>query len=140
MKTAVNVTWTGGMAFEAEVNGHTLIMDADEAVGGQDQGPRPKALVLSALAGCTGMDVVSILKKMRVDVEKFEMKLEGELAEEHPKIYHTIYMTYIFHGKNLPMEKLENAVNLSKDKYCSVSAMIKGKVNIVTKIEVVETA
>jgi putative redox protein len=124
MNTKVNVTWTHDMAFEATVNDHKILLDADEAVGGKNQGPRPKPLTLVALGGCTGMDVVSILKKMKVDLDYFNVQVEGELTEEHPKVYHTITITYIFRGKDLEMEKLEKAVKLSQEKYCGVSAMM----------------
>ena len=112
------------MAFEAEINGFKIILDADEAVGGENRGPRPKGLTLVSLAACTGMDVISILKKMRVVPEYFNVEVEGELTDEHPKYYHSIHLRYIFRGKDLPMAKLEKAVNLSQDRYCGVSAML----------------
>jgi putative redox protein len=120
----VEVKWTDTMAFDVEVNGHHFMIDADERVGGKDRGPRPKALTLAGLGGCTGMDVISILKKMRVEPEAFDISVEGELTEEHPKYYHTITVTYTFKGKDLPMDKLEKAVTLSQDRYCGVSAML----------------
>ncbi len=124
MKSTVDVTWTRDMAFEATVNNHKILLDADEAVGGHDHGPRPKPLTLVALGGCTGMDVVSMLKKMRVEPEYFNVQVEGEMTEEHPKVYHTITISYIFRGNNLDPEKLEKAVTLSQEKYCGVSAML----------------
>jgi putative redox protein len=124
MKNKVAIKWTDNMAFEAEVNNHKIMIDADESVGGQDRGPRPKALTLVSLGGCTGMDVVSILKKMRVVFDDLNIEVEGELTEEHPKYYHTITVRYNFKGKDLPMEKLEKAVNLSQERYCGVSAML----------------
>lgn len=124
MKNKVAVKWTEKMAFEAEINNHKIIIDADESVGGEDKGPRPKALTLVSLGGCTGMDVVSMLKKMRVVFEDLNIEVEGELTEEHPKYYHSITVRYIFKGKDLPIEKLEKAVNLSQDRYCGVSAML----------------
>lgn len=124
MPTIVNVKWKENMAFEANVNNHQIIMDADESVGGQDLGPRPKAMLLAGLGGCTGMDVVSILKKMKVVVDGFEIRIEAEMTEEHPKIYHTIVLYYIFKGKDLPLDKIETAVSLSQEKFCGVSAML----------------
>ena len=112
------------MAFEAEINGFKIIIDAEEAVGGKNRGPRPKGLTLVSLAGCTGMDVISILKKMRVVPEYFNVEVEGELTDEHPKYYHSIHLRYIFRGKDLPMAKLEKAIILSQDRYCGVSAML----------------
>ncbi|MBK9290789.1 MAG: OsmC family protein [Bacteroidetes bacterium] len=130
----VDVTWTGEMAFEAEVNGFKLMMDADEKVGGQNKGPRPKPLTLASLGGCTAMDVVSILKKMRVEPSWFNVEVEGELTEEHPKYYHTIRLTYMFKGDNLDMEKLQKAVDLSKERYCGVSALLSKGAKIESKI------
>ena len=124
MKNKVDVTWTEDMAFEAAVNGHKILIDAVEAVGGKDRGPRPKPLLLLSLGGCTGMDVISILKKMRVEYAGLNIEVEGELTEEHPKYYHTITIVYKFKGKDLPMDKLEKAVSLSQDRYCGVTAML----------------
>ena len=112
------------MAFEATVNDHKIILDAVEAVGGKDRGPRPKPLLLVSLGGCTGMDVVSILKKMRVDFQGLNVEVEGELTNEHPMYYHTINIRYLFKGKDLPMDKLEKAVSLSQERYCGVTAML----------------
>ena len=112
------------MAFEAEVNGHKIMLDAADSVGGENKGPRPKALLLVGLAGCTAMDVISILKKMRVQPSYFNVEVEGELTEEHPKYYDKIHLKYVFRGEDLPMAKLEKAVNLSQDRYCGVSAML----------------
>ncbi len=124
MNHEINVAWKGDMGFEAEVNDFKIKLDADETVGGKNQGPRPKALSMVSLGGCTGMDVVSILGKMRVFPEDFEIKVSGELTEEHPKYYNKIHITYIFKGEDLPMAKLEKAVNLSQERYCGVSAML----------------
>ena len=134
MKNKVEVKWMDKMAFEAIVNDHKIVLDAMEAVGGEDRGPRPKGLSLVSLGGCTGMDVVSMLKKMRVEFDYFNVEVEGELTEEHPKYYHTITINYIFKGKNLPMEKLEKAVNLSQDRYCGVTAMLEKAATIKHKI------
>ncbi len=134
MKNKIDLTWTEDMAFEATVNDHKIIIDADETVGGKDRGPRPKPLTLLSLGGCTGMDVVSILKKMRVEFDSFNVEVEGELTEEHPKYYHTISINYIFKGKDLPMEKLEKAVSLSQDRYCGVTAMLDKVAKIEHKI------
>ncbi len=130
----VDVTWTGEMSFEADVNGFKLVMDADEKVGGQNKGPRPKPLTLASLGGCTAMDVISILQKMRVEPDWFNVEVEGELTEEHPKYYHTIRMTYMFKGHNLDIEKLEKAVELSRERYCGVSALLSKGAKIESKI------
>jgi len=133
----VKVNWLENMAFEAEVNGHKIIIDAADAVGGENRGPRPKPLMLVALAGCTGMDVVSILKKMRVEVEAFNVVVKGDLTEEHPKQFSQMRVIYEFKGKDLPMDKLEKAVNLSEERYCGVSAMYRKAIGITTEIRII---
>ncbi|HMM11377.1 MAG TPA: OsmC family protein [Bacteroidales bacterium] len=132
----VDVVWTGEMSFEADVNGFKLAMDADEKVGGQNKGPRPKPLTLASLGGCTAMDVISILRKMRVEPDWFNVEVEGDLTEEHPKYYHTIRVTYMFKGENLEMEKLQKAVELSNERYCGVNALLRKGAVIEHKIVV----
>jgi putative redox protein len=132
------VTWQNNMAFEAKVNGHQIIMDTDASGGGQDLGPRPKILLLAGLGGCTGMDVVSILAKMKVIPTKFWMEISAEMTDEHPKVYNQIKLVYYFMGDNLPMDKLEKAVNLSKEKYCGVSAMLTKSAEIQTEIKIID--
>jgi putative redox protein len=138
MKSTVNVKWTGNMSFETELYGHKLVMDAAPDNGGEDKGTRPKVLQLAAIGGCSGMDVVSLLKKMRVDVEDFEMIIEGETAEEHPKFYQKMHVIYQFKGKDLPMDKLEKVVSMSEDKYCGVIALYKKAIPVTTEIRVIE--
>jgi putative redox protein len=130
MKEKINVEWKEEMAFEAMVNGHSIMLDATENVGGKDRGPRPKPLSLVSLGGCTGMDVVSILAKMRVEFDDFNVEVEGELTDEHPKYYKTITLKYIFKGKDLPIAKIEKAVTLSQDRYCGVTAMLAAKAEL----------
>jgi putative redox protein len=122
MKSSINAKWTGNMSFEAEVGGHKIILDADENVGGNNSGPRPKLLMMVALAGCTGMDVVSILKKMRVEILDLNIRVEGDITEEHPKHFHKMKVIYEFKGENLPLDKLKKAINMSEEKYCGVRA------------------
>ncbi len=138
MAEKVNVKYQDGMSFESEVNGHKITIDAMESVGGRDLGPRPKPLLLLSLAGCTGMDVISILKKMRVEPEAFDIDVEGEMTDEHPKYYYLIRLNYRFKGKDLPMAKLEKAVNLSQDRYCGVTAMLQKAAKIEHEIIVEE--
>lgn len=125
MKQEINLGWKKGMAFQADLFGHKITVDTDKSNGGQDLGPRPKALVLVALAGCTGMDVVSILNKMRVEILDLNIKVEGEVTEEHPKHFSSMHITYEFWGNDLPVDKLEKAVSMSDEKYCGVSATLK---------------
>lgn len=138
MKSEVSIKWQGEMSFESEINGHKIILDASPEVGGKDKGPRPKPFVLLALAGCTGMDVVSMLKKMRVEYEGLEIKVEGELAEDHPKTFTSMKVVFEFKGKDLPMDKIEKAVALSDEKYCGVSALYKKAIPLTTEIRVVD--
>ena len=125
MKQDISISWKKGMAFEAEVNGHKIMLDAGDQHGGKDLGPRPKALMLVALAGCTGMDVVSILSKMRVELDNFDVKVEGEQSEEQPVHFISMHIIYEFWGKDLPVDKLEKAISLSHERYCGVSAVYR---------------
>ncbi len=138
MKDAIDVKWIDDLAFETELNGHKIILDAEDEVGGKDRGPRPKPLMMVSLAGCTAMDVISILKKMRVDVKKFNVKIEAELTEEHPKHYTKMHIIYEFWGKDLPMDKLEKSVNLSQDRYCGVSYLYRQIMDLTYEIKVHE--
>lgn len=121
----INLIWDGGMKFHSLINGHTVIVDADETVGGSDQGPRPKPLMLVALAGCTGMDVVSLLKKMKVNYDSLQINIMAELTEEHPKIFKNVHIVYEFSGQDIDKDKVKKAVDLSQEKYCGVSAMFR---------------
>ena len=136
MKPTVDCTLKGKMAFEAEVNGFKLMIDAAPEVGGENRGPRPKPLLLVSLAGCTGMDVISILRKMRVEPDYFNIKVEAEPTHEHPKTYSSFHIIYEFKGNDLPMEKLEKAVNLSQDRYCGVSDLLKKGAEITHEIKI----
>ncbi len=138
MNPTINCTWKEDMAFEADMYGHKVMMDAAPDVGGKERGPRSKQLLLAALGGCTGMDVISILKKMRVVPDYFNMKIHGELAEDHPKYFTKIHLIYEFRGKDLPMDKLEKAVNLSQERYCAVSAMVKKSSDLSYEIQILD--
>lgn len=132
----VNTRWLSNMAFESEVNGHRIVLDATDAVGGEDRGPRPKPFMLTALGGCTGMDVISILTKMRVEVKSFNVKVTGDLSDEHPKRFTRMHVVYEFEGDDLPMDKLEKAVSLSEDRYCGVSAVYKDVMDVTSEIRI----
>jgi len=138
-RISITAEWLEGMAFEAEVNGHKIILDAEPDVGGKDRGPRPKPLMLVSLAGCTGMDVISILQKMRVPVEKFRLMVQGDLTSEHPKEFYHMHIIYEFTGKNLPMDKLTKAVELSQERYCGVSATYKKALKLTYEIKVIQS-
>jgi putative redox protein len=136
MKSEVTTTWAGTMAFEAKVNGHTVRMDAAEADGGADSGARPKPLLLAALSGCSGMDVVSILKKMREPCTWFAMRAEAETGDEHPKKFTSIKLIYQFKASDgLNPDNVRKACSLSQDKYCGVSAMLKDTAPLAWEIE-----
>ena len=130
------LSWKGNMEFETELNGHKLTLDASPEVGGTDKGPRPKMLMLTALAGCTGMDVVSILKKMKVEFDEFNVRVDGSLSEEHPKYYETMNVIYEFKGKDLTEDKLKKAIELSQEKYCGVSALYKKAIKLTYEIKI----
>lgn len=126
--------WLDGMMFESDLDGHKLLMDAGSEVGGRDRGPTPKPLLMVALAGCTGMDVVSILKKMRQDLESFEVRTRGVLADEHPKKYTSIEVIYDLSGPDLCRDKVVKAVTLSEDRYCGIVATLRPAVEITRRI------
>jgi len=126
------------MAFDIELQGHRITVDAAPEVGGRDLGPSPKPLLLAGLAGCTGMDVVAILRKMGQEWDSFNLEIEAQSSEKHPRVYTEIKINYIFTGKSLSKDKIEKAVNLSQDKYCGVSAMLKSSASISNEIIIEE--
>lgn len=126
---------TGGMAFDTIVDGHMLTIDADPEFGGTDSGPKPKPLLLLSLTGCTGMDVVSLMNKMRVEYADFEVKVDGELTDEHPKYYHKIHLTYSLKTKPEYHEKIKKAVSLSQERYCGVSYMLSKSSELTHEID-----
>lgn len=121
----VETQWMGKMRFNALINGHTIVMDAPEKSGGEDQGPIPKPFVLSALSGCTGMDVISILNKARKTVTDFNIIVTGEISKHPPIEYTAIHVAYNFTGDEENKEAALKAVTLSQEKYCGVSHMLK---------------
>ena len=125
MAHEIDVQWMGKMQFNALVNGHTIVMDAPERVGGEDHGPIPKPFVLTALAGCTGMDVSAILRKANKNPQDFNMKVNGEISKKPPIEYIAIHIIYDFKGTAENKDAALNAVNDSQEKYCGVSSMLK---------------
>jgi putative redox protein len=138
MTHSIETAWKGNMQFDALVSGHHVIMDALPDAGGEDQGVRPKQLMLAALAGCTGMDVISILRKMKVEPESFNIRVEADVTDEHPKHYNKMHIIYEFKGKDLSLEKIQKAVELSQDKYCGVSAAYKKAMPLSWEIKISE--
>ncbi|HBI01478.1 MAG TPA: OsmC family protein [Flavobacterium sp.] len=135
MTHQISTKWLGGMAFEATNPGGNFRIDGDLEIGGTNNGLRPKALMLDALAGCTGMDVASLMPKMKVAVHSFHIDVEGDLSVEHPKYYHTVRVVYHFYGNDLEKEKLQKIVNLSIEKYCGVMEMFRKFAQVDVKIE-----
>jgi putative redox protein len=125
MSHIVKTTWQGAMAFESSNPGGSLTMDAGTDIGGHDNGLRPKAMMLSSLAGCSGIDIALLLKKMKVELDTFDIVTEGELTSEHPKFYHKVHVVYNFYGKALDEKKIKKVVGLSVDKYCGVMEMFR---------------
>jgi putative redox protein len=131
--------WVGGMTFHVRTpSNHDVYMDASPEVGGNDGAARPFELLAVALIGCTGMDVVSILKKMKVENYSLEFECEFEKAPEHPKYLTKAHLKYIFTGKDLPRDKIEKAVKLSQERYCSVSETLRGKAELTYEIIIKE--
>jgi len=130
----ITTVWKENMVFESDnPSGETLFMDApDEGI--ENKGLRQKALMLSSLAGCSGLDVVSLLKKMRAEVNDFKMVVHGELTEEHPRYYHKVVIEYHFYGSDLQEDKINKAVKLSVDQYCGVMEMFRQFAKVSTEV------
>lgn len=131
----VTTHWKKNMQFESDnPSGHTLTMYDASADNGNVKGFGPKALMLSSLAGCSGLDVDSLLTKMRVEVADFNIVVTGELTEEHPKYYHKVKVDYHFYGTDLKEDKINKAVNLSVERYCGVMEMFRRFADVKTEV------
>lgn len=130
----VETQWMGKMQFNSLVNGHTIIMDAPERVGGEDNGPIPKPFVLTALSGCTGMDIVAILRKAEKTVDDFDMKVIGEISKQAPIEYTAIHVIYSFKGAGDHLEPALQAVTDSQEKYCGVSSLLKKAIPVTWEV------
>lgn len=132
----INVDWKGDLEFENNFpSGHKLTIDGAEESGGHNQGPRPMELLLSGLAGCTGIDVVLILKKMKVDLKDFKIEVEAQRAEKHPRRFTKIHLKYQFKGQDISEPKVERAIKLSEEKYCSASNSLNAEITSSYQIE-----
>jgi len=131
-----SVTWLQEMAFEAEADGHRFHIDANAELGGHDLGPRPKTLLLNALAGCTAMDVISILQKMRLNVTGLKVSADGAISDEHPRRFTRVVLRYDVTGQDLPPDRVKRAVELSQERYCGVSATLRPTVELLSEIYV----
>lgn len=138
MKETISTKWLTDLAFEAEVDGHKIYMDSSMEHGGKNTGPRPKPLMMTALAGCTGMDVAALLAKMKVQYDAFTVDVEGEISEDHPKRFLEMKVIYKFKGSNINRTKVEKAVDLSTNRYCGVSANYSKAFPITYEIQIEE--
>lgn len=133
------ITYTGGMQFVAQADsGPAIVMDAETEFGGKNAGPRPSELLIMGIGGCSGMDIISVLKKKKENVTGFEINVTGTKAEEHPKKYTAIDIEYVVKGKNLSDAAVKRAVDLSMEKYCSVKATLEGTAKITYRYRIVE--
>ncbi len=137
-KETINLKWMNGMSFEAEIEGYRITIDSDPQFGGKGKGPKPKPLMMVSLAGCTGMDLVSLLNKMRVEFDSLNLVVEGEVTEEHPKHFQKMKVIYEIRGKEIDRGKVEKAVALSKDKYCGVSYSYKQTMELEYEIRILD--
>jgi len=134
-----SVVWKGGMSFDGSADsGFTLPLGTSPEVGGSNDGFRPMELLLVGLAGCTAMDVISILKKKRQQVTGFEVKVHGDRADSHPRVYTDITIEYIVSGQNIDPAAVERSVELSETRYCSAQAMLGKVARISHKITIQE--
>lgn len=130
--------WISNMLFESDnPTGQKVLMDTSPENGGNNEGLGPKAMMLSALAGCTGLDVISILKSMRSEIEALQIEVEASLTDEHPKIYKDVTITYTVKPGKTTTDKIERAINLSVEKYCGVMEMFRKFAKVQHKIVIV---
>jgi len=128
-----------GMCFDVETgSGHHLLLDAAEHNGGQDKGPRPMEMLLVALATCSGMDILAILRKKRQDITAYEVRVLGERTEDHPKVFVEIAVEHIFTGHAIRPEAVQRAIELTEERYCGASAMLGKSAKLTHTFRVVE--
>lgn len=135
-----NAVWMAPMAFDVTTgSGHTIRLDVHAADGGEDSGPSPMEMLLAALAGCTGMDVISILRKMHQDVRAYEVRVHGVRAEQHPQVYNEITVEHVLTGHNIAASAVERAIMLSDEKYCGVENTLNKTAQVTTSYRIVES-
>ncbi len=133
------VTYVDGLQFVGEAaSGHAIVMDGDREVGGRNTGVRPMEMLLIGLGGCSGMDVVSILKKKKQEINGVEIKVKGEKAENYPKKFTDIDIEFIVRGRNVSEDAVKKAVELSMGKYCSVKATLEGSAKVTWSYKIIE--
>lgn len=136
-----SVVWSKGMSFTGSADsGFSVALGTDPSVGGDNDGLRPMELIAIGLAGCTAMDVISILRKKRQDVTGFEVKVTGERAAEHPKVFTSFAIHYVVRGREVAAAAVERAMELSRDTYCPAQAMFAQIAPITLSYEIVEEA
>ena len=135
----ISVNWVDGLLMVGKSDsGHTITMDGPPESGGENLGVRPMEMLLLGVAGCTMIDVVTTLKKMRQDLSHLETKINAERATDHPKVFTDIHIQFILKGKNLDEKKVDKAITLSAEKYCSASIMLGETASITHDFEVIE--
>ena len=135
----LSVNWVDGMLMVGKSHsGHSITMDGPIEIGGENLGVRPMEMLLLGVAGCTMIDVVTTLKKMRQDLSHCETKISAERANEHPKVFTDIHIQFIVKGKDLDSKKVDKAITLSAEKYCSASIMLGKTAKITHDFEVLE--
>ena len=133
----ITTHWTGkDIAFKADIEGFDVRMDS--VSDGMADGPSPKRLMLASLLGCTGMDVASLMQKMRISFEAFSVNAVAPLTEEHPKVFKSVHLRYKVIGTDIKREKVEKAINLSQTTYCGVSIMLKKHCPVTWELEIVD--
>lgn len=133
----VTTEWKGKMHFESVVNDHIIHFDKLEIHGGENKGPRPKPLILSAIAGCTGMEIIAILEKMRIKIQNLEIDISAELNDGQPKIYKSMNIVFKVKGTDSDKSKIERAIYLAAEKYCGVLAMVRKFAKTTSEIQFV---
>ncbi len=135
MTNTINLDWKGGMLFDSVAPEGSVLIESGEDFGGKGVGLRPKAMMLSSLAGCSALDIVSLLDKMRAQVKDFKIEVTGHLTEEHPKYYDKVHVIYRFYDSEFKKDKIQKAVDLSIEKYCGVMEMFRKFADVTTEIQ-----
>ena len=135
----ISVNWVDGLLMVGKSDsGHTITMDGPPESGGENLGVRPMEMLLLGVAGCTMIDVVTTLKKMRQDLSHLETKINAERATDHPKVFTNIHIQFILKGQNLDEKKVDKAITLSAEKYCSASIMLGETATITHDFQIIE--
>lgn len=135
----ISVNWVDGMLMVGKSHsGHSITMDGPPEIGGDNLGVRPMEMLLLGVAGCTMIDVVTTLKKMRQELTHCETKVNAERADDHPKVFTDIHIQFLVKGNDLDSKKVEKAITLSAEKYCSASIMLGKTASITHDFEIVE--